>query len=90
MAREVKPCVDGTTNHVYDLKEGKSSDPGTECKRGCGYSTNPKKQALGAKAPTLFRGVFIIGIFFGLQTECPTLIIRGGEKPKYRRSENDC
>ena len=43
MAREVKPCVDGTTNHVYDLKEGKSSDPGTECKRGCGYSTNPKK-----------------------------------------------
>ena len=43
MAREVKPCVDGTTNHVYDLKEGKSRDPGTECERGCGYSTNPKK-----------------------------------------------
>ena len=43
MAREVKPCVDGTTKHVYFLKEGKSRDPGTEGERGCGYSTNPKK-----------------------------------------------
>ena len=45
MAQEriVPPCVDGTTHHIYNLKAGRNMDPGTECKRGCGYSTNPKK-----------------------------------------------